>query len=176
MHAVAFLGGGSIWLPTGLHFAWNFFQGPVLGFPVSGLEMGGLVQQIPVGSDLVTGGGYGPEAGLVGMTFRFVAIGLLMGWQAFRPGSVGSGAANERLKSLLRIVYFWRRSEMNIFWVLVFAAMMIYVAWWLVHSIRRQIEYEVEMALGVGSLWTAFLPLCSSATRQRWRTGRPPSR
>jgi len=45
MYAVAFLGSGRIWLPTGLHFAWNFFQGPVLGFPVSGLEMGGLVQQ-----------------------------------------------------------------------------------------------------------------------------------
>jgi membrane protease YdiL (CAAX protease family) len=78
MYAVAFLGRGRIWLPAGLHFAWNFFQGPVLGFPVSGLDMGGLVQQSAVGSDLLTGGSYGPEAGLVGMAFRFVAIGLLV--------------------------------------------------------------------------------------------------
>jgi membrane protease YdiL (CAAX protease family) len=95
MYAVAFLGRGRIWLPAGLHFAWNFFQGPVLGFPVSGLDMGGLVQQSPVGSDLLTGGSYGPEAGLVGTAFRFVAIALLV---ALRLGSgqalrLGSGQA-----------------------------------------------------------------------------------
>jgi membrane protease YdiL (CAAX protease family) len=87
MYAVAFLGSGGVWLAAGLHFAWNFFQGPVLGFPVSGLDMSGVVQQSHVGSDLVTGGSYGPEAGLVGMAFRFVAIGLLAGWLAFRPRS-----------------------------------------------------------------------------------------
>lgn len=86
MYAVAFLGSGRIWMPIGLHFAWNFFQGPVLGFPVSGIDMGGLVQQTSVGSDLIAGGGYGPEAGLVGMAFRFVAIGLLIGWLAWRSG------------------------------------------------------------------------------------------
>jgi membrane protease YdiL (CAAX protease family) len=84
MYGVAFLGSGRIWLPAGLHFSWNFFQGPALGFPVSGFEMGGLVHQSAVGSHLITGGSYGPEAGLVGMTFRFVAIGLLAGWLAFR--------------------------------------------------------------------------------------------
>ena len=87
MYAVAFLGSGGIWLAAGLHFAWNFFQGPVLGFPVSGLDMGGLVQQSPAGSDLVTGGSYGPEAGLAGMAFRFVAIALLAGWLSLRPRS-----------------------------------------------------------------------------------------
>lgn len=45
---------------------------------------------------------------------------------------------------------------MRIVWMLVFAAMMIYVAWWLIFSIRKRIVYEVEMALGVGSLWAAF--------------------
>ncbi len=92
MYAAAFLGSGSIWLPTGLHFAWNFFQGPVLGFPVSGLEMGGLVQQVPIGNVLVTGSGYGPEAGLVGMTFRFVAIGLLAGWLEWRRRNANMGS------------------------------------------------------------------------------------
>jgi len=82
MYAVAFLGSKNVWLPTGLHFAWNFFQGPVLGFPVSGLDMGGLVQQTAGGPNWLTGGAYGPEAGLVGMTFRFVAIALLIGWLA----------------------------------------------------------------------------------------------
>jgi len=84
IYGVAFLGSGRIWLPWGLHFAWNLFQGPVLGFPVSGLDMGGLVRQIPVGNALLTGGSYGPEAGLVAMAFRVVAIALLVGWLSRR--------------------------------------------------------------------------------------------
>ena len=45
---------------------------------------------------------------------------------------------------------------MHIIWVIVFGAMMIYVAWWLVYSIRTRVVFEVLMALGVGSLWSAF--------------------
>jgi protein-S-isoprenylcysteine O-methyltransferase Ste14 len=48
---------------------------------------------------------------------------------------------------------------MRFLWMLVFAAMMAYVAWWLIGSIRKRIVFEVEMALGVGSLWAAiFVP------------------
>ena len=66
-------------------------MGNALGFPVSGLEMGGLVQQISIGSDLLTGGSYGPEAGLVGMTFRFIAVGLLVGWLKWRGRDANGG-------------------------------------------------------------------------------------
>ena len=83
VYGVAFLGSERIWLPLGLHFAWNFVQAPVLGFPFLGEEIG-LVQQVSVGSALITGGSYGPEAGLVGMLFRFVAIALLAGWLSWR--------------------------------------------------------------------------------------------
>jgi protein-S-isoprenylcysteine O-methyltransferase Ste14 len=49
---------------------------------------------------------------------------------------------------------------MRIFWMLIFAAMMAYVAWWLIGSIRKRIAFEVEMALGVGSLWASiFVPM-----------------
>jgi protein-S-isoprenylcysteine O-methyltransferase Ste14 len=49
---------------------------------------------------------------------------------------------------------------MHIIWMLVFAVMMAYVAWWLIASIRRRIAFEVEMGLGVGSLWAAiFVPV-----------------
>jgi protein-S-isoprenylcysteine O-methyltransferase Ste14 len=49
---------------------------------------------------------------------------------------------------------------MRIFWMLLFVAMMAYVAWWLIGSIRKRIVFEVEMALGVGSLWAAiFVPM-----------------
>jgi len=104
MYAVAFLGSGRIWLPAGLHFAWNFFQGPVLGFPVSGFEMGGLVQQSSVGSDLITGGSYGPEAGLVGMAFRFVAIALVAGC----PFDCAQGRPDGRQWNSVREVEVWQ--------------------------------------------------------------------
>jgi len=84
MYAIAFLESGRIWLAWGLHFAWNFFQGPILGFPVSGEEFTSFVRQVPIGSDLITGGDYGPEAGLVGIIFRFVAVALLYGWFSLR--------------------------------------------------------------------------------------------
>jgi membrane protease YdiL (CAAX protease family) len=78
MYSIAFIESGSIWLPFGLHFAWNFFQGPILGFPVSGFNFGGIVQQSFIaGKDIFTGGAYGPEGGLIGISFRFFVIIML---------------------------------------------------------------------------------------------------
>lgn len=55
-----------LWLPLGLHTGWNFFEGTVLGFPVSGLTgMPGIIQQTVDGPVRITGGLFGPEAGLV---------------------------------------------------------------------------------------------------------------
>lgn len=80
IYGMAFILAGSLWLPIGLHFAWNFVQGPLLGFPVSGMAAGGLQQVHDLGPAWFTGGAYGPEAGLVGIGFRFVIIGLVLVW------------------------------------------------------------------------------------------------
>jgi hypothetical protein len=46
---------------------------------------------------------------------------------------------------------------MDILWIVVFAAMMVYVAWWLIYAIRARVAFEVEMGLGVGTLWAAIM-------------------
>jgi membrane protease YdiL (CAAX protease family) len=89
IYGVAFLGGRNLWLPLGLHFMWNFAQGPIFGFPVSGFNFGGLFVQEVVGSDLLTGGAYGPEAGLVGIVFRFVILAMVLYYLQLRSRGQG---------------------------------------------------------------------------------------
>jgi membrane protease YdiL (CAAX protease family) len=69
---------GRLWLPIGLHIGWNFFEGPIFGFPVSGMEFSQMIQQTNVGPVLITGGAFGPEAGLV--ILPAMAISAAMIW------------------------------------------------------------------------------------------------
>jgi membrane protease YdiL (CAAX protease family) len=82
VYGLAYLGSKRLWLGTGVHFAWNFVEGPVLGFAVSGGEMpyGGLFAQSVNGPGWLTGASYGPEGGLICISFRFVAAGLILLW------------------------------------------------------------------------------------------------
>ncbi|MDI6828454.1 MAG: type II CAAX endopeptidase family protein, partial [Armatimonadota bacterium] len=73
-----YLATGRLWLPIGYHFGWNFFLGPVFGFPVSGIELNSLIEQIRTGDDLWLGGKFGPEAGIL----SFIA--LILSAMAFR--------------------------------------------------------------------------------------------
>lgn len=74
---VAYKCSGNLWLPIGIHWAWNFVQGPVLGFAVSGNDSPyRIFSTILTGSDWVTGGIFGAEASLpaVGMGLLFTII------------------------------------------------------------------------------------------------------
>ena len=64
----------NLWLPIGMHLTWNFFQGPIFGFEVSGIKSQSLIKQTVNGSDLITGGKFGFEASLLATILIVVVI------------------------------------------------------------------------------------------------------
>jgi membrane protease YdiL (CAAX protease family) len=80
---------GELAIPIGLHTTWNFFQGTVYGFPVSGTNNGvSLVAIEQSGPSVITGGGFGPEAGLIGISATGVGLGLTVLWVKWREGAI----------------------------------------------------------------------------------------
>jgi membrane protease YdiL (CAAX protease family) len=85
LYATAYALTGELAIPIGYHIAWNFFEGAVFGFPVSGylLDASFIVTQVE-GPEIWTGGTFGPEAGLLGMLARVVGILLVVAWVRLR--------------------------------------------------------------------------------------------
>ena len=78
LYASAFLVTRSLWLPMGLHMSWNIVQMHILGFPGSGHVRPSILRSVTHGPDLVTGGAFGPEGGIVVIGVVLVAIALLL--------------------------------------------------------------------------------------------------
>lgn len=81
LYATAYALTGELAIPIGYHLAWNFFEGAVFGFPVSGypLDATFLVTHVS-GPAIWTGGAFGPEAGILGMIARVAGILLILAW------------------------------------------------------------------------------------------------
>ena len=79
---LAYIKTGSLALPIGLHLGWNWIQGDVFGFAVSGYEKQGIL--IPILNDKptwITGAGFGAEATLFAAIIDIVFIVILLRWQ-----------------------------------------------------------------------------------------------
>ena len=92
---LAYLRSGSLALPIGIHFGWNWVQGNVLGFDVSGFGQAGWLSPELLGKpQWLSGGAFGPEASVFAVVVDTVAIALLWRWNGrAQPTRVGSDAA-----------------------------------------------------------------------------------
>jgi uncharacterized protein len=84
--AYAYIRTKQLWLPIGLHWGWNFFEGVVFGFPVSGLAIYPLARIEVTGPVLWTGGAFGPEAGLIVIPALVLGALLIYLYTAKRTG------------------------------------------------------------------------------------------
>ena len=85
--AWAYLRTRLLWLPIGIHIGWNFFEGTVFGFPVSGTNPFMLLRQSVSGPAVITGGPFGPEAGLVLLLALLIGFLLIFAYTRNREAS-----------------------------------------------------------------------------------------
>lgn len=69
----------NLWLVTGIHFSWNFIQGTVLGFNVSGFKSVGILTWENTGDQQWTGGNFGLEGSLITLLMLSVIIIIFVG-------------------------------------------------------------------------------------------------
>jgi len=83
LFAYMFLRSNNLWLPIGYHITWNYFQGNIFGFQVSGQSTESLYKLNTPVNNIITGGGFGPEGGLV-VTF-IIIVGFIYMWKFYKP-------------------------------------------------------------------------------------------
>lgn len=85
---------GSLALPVGLHLGWNWTQGHLLGFGVSGFDYTGWFQPAFTGSpQWLTGGEFGPESSVFAILLDLVMIGLLWRWKGLQRNRAATAPA-----------------------------------------------------------------------------------
>ncbi len=88
---LAYLRTRSLALPVGLHLGWNWTQGHVLGFGVSGYDHAGWLKPLFQGqAEWLTGGAFGPEASIFSPLVSLVMIVLLWRWKGSVPASLAA--------------------------------------------------------------------------------------
>jgi membrane protease YdiL (CAAX protease family) len=79
---LAYLRTASLALPIGIHFGWNWVQGSLLGFDVSGFTQSGwLAPHLLAGPQWLNGGAFGPEASVFSVVVDVTAILLFWRWK-----------------------------------------------------------------------------------------------
>lgn len=83
--AAAYMRFRTLWVPIGIHTAWNFVQGPVFGVEVSGTDMGGWLTPTISGPAWISGGDFGAEASVFAVALGLVLAAALLARSSFMP-------------------------------------------------------------------------------------------
>jgi hypothetical protein len=67
----------NLWFAILFHISWNFFQGPILGYKVSGVNLPALLEPEIKGDTAITGGDFGFEASMINILLLLIAISAL---------------------------------------------------------------------------------------------------
>ena len=67
----------NLWFPIGVHLMWNYLQGPIYGFEVSGNKINSLFEQKLQGHEVLTGGNFGYEGSIILTVFLIISIYLM---------------------------------------------------------------------------------------------------
>ena len=67
----------NLWFPISLHLFWNFLQGPVLGYRVSGQKVESVFSINLSGNEMLNGGDFGFEGSLVCTIMSVLIIGVI---------------------------------------------------------------------------------------------------
>jgi len=67
----------NLWFPIMLHLSWNFFQGPIYGFEVSGIDSQSLISHNIKGASMITGGNFGFEGSILLTIIMTIVIFLM---------------------------------------------------------------------------------------------------
>lgn len=95
---LAYLRTGSLALPVGLHLGWNWMQGHVLGFGVSGIAQNGWLHPVFQGRpEWLSGGVFGPESSVCAVIVDLIVIAILWRWRGNRSRPAGFDAEIARL-------------------------------------------------------------------------------
>ena len=79
MLAAAYKWSGTLWLPIGIHWAWNYVQGNIYGIAVSGSNAGdSVLVTTTAGPDIITGGPFGAEASLIAVIYGILITAILL--------------------------------------------------------------------------------------------------
>ena len=75
----------NLWFSIFLHFSWNFFQGTILGYNVSGINTGkSLFTNTAKGSNILSGGNFGFEGSVICTILQIVTIASLIWYYKVR--------------------------------------------------------------------------------------------
>lgn len=73
----------NLWLSIGYHITWNYFEGNIFGFLVSGQGADGIYNVKNSVDNIINGGSFGPEGGLV--VTLILILGFIYMWKFYQP-------------------------------------------------------------------------------------------